>query len=120
MVFLNFVKIGHIYVEESVFCIFFMPSQCYSILTFVFILFLGVIIFYELWIRGTLKPDLTRDPPEKRIFHPSGQFNPRPTLKPQENALEPPATSYVASGLNAFTFYEFQVFFTLLVPKTYQ
>ncbi|XP_021347323.1 usherin-like [Mizuhopecten yessoensis] len=68
----------------------------------------GVIIFYELWIRG-YSINGTRNPLETRIFHPSGQFNPRPTLSPQENVLPPPDTSFKVTGLNPFSLYEFQV-----------
>ncbi|XP_060070524.1 usherin-like [Ylistrum balloti] len=77
----------------------------------------GVIIFYELWIRG-YAINGTRDPLETRIFHPSGQFNPRPTLSPQENILPPPETSFTVTGLNPFSLYEFQVLAENSVGKT--
>lgn len=60
-------------------------------------------------MRGDVGPDNVRFPPETRIFHPSGQYNPRPTQSPGENALPPPETEYVLSGLTPFTLYEFQV-----------
>ncbi|XP_052767673.1 usherin-like isoform X2 [Mya arenaria] len=69
----------------------------------------GIIIFYELWMQGAIGPDGLRNPPETRIFHPSGQYNPRPTKSPEENALTPPAREYILSGLVPFTLYEFQV-----------
>ena len=50
-----------------------------------------------------------RNPLTQRIFHPAGQFNPRPTLSPNELALPPPATNYTVAGLEGFTDYEFQV-----------
>ncbi|KAH3846714.1 hypothetical protein DPMN_089016 [Dreissena polymorpha] len=70
----------------------------------------GIIIFYELWMRGEVGPDGLRSPPETRIFHPSGQYNPRATQNPMENALPPPETQYILSGLVPFTKYEFQVY----------
>lgn len=60
-------------------------------------------------MRGALKGDGTRDPIEKRIFHPSGQYNPRPTLSPQEIVLPPPATNFLVQGLEPYIVYEFQV-----------
>ncbi len=69
----------------------------------------GIITYYELWMRGAQRPDGSRDPSEQRLFHPSGAYSPRPTLAPQENALEPPATNYAVTGLGRFTEYEFQV-----------
>lgn len=69
----------------------------------------GIIIFYELWIRGALQKDGTRNPTQMRIFHPSGQYNPRPTLSPQETALPPPDTEFLVQGLEPYTVYELQV-----------
>ena len=60
-------------------------------------------------MRGDIGPDGIRFPPETRIFHPAGQYNPHPTQTPQENALPPPDTEYVLSGLTPFTLYQFQV-----------
>ena len=60
-------------------------------------------------MRGVLKADGTRDPSDIRIFHPSGSYNPRPTIAPQENPLESPATNYTVTGLDKYTEYEFQV-----------
>jgi usherin len=60
-------------------------------------------------MRGEKKPDGSYDPPASRIFHPGGQYNPRPTLSPQENALPPPDTNFIMSGLEPYTLYEFQV-----------
>ena len=71
--------------------------------------FSGIITFYELWMRGVLKADGSRDPSDIRIFHPSGSYSPRPTISPQENPLEPPATNYTVYGLEKYTQYEFQV-----------
>ncbi|XP_062584554.1 usherin-like isoform X1 [Saccostrea cucullata] len=78
----------------------------------------GIIIFYELWMRGSLKVDGTRDPQEKRIFHPSGQYNPRPTRSPQEIALPPPDTNFLVQGLEPYAVYEFQVLAENDIGKT--
>ncbi|KAK3093068.1 hypothetical protein FSP39_010666 [Pinctada imbricata] len=78
----------------------------------------GIIIFYELWMRGELKADGSRDPQGRRIFNPSGQYNPRPTAAPQENVLPPPVTNYTISGLDPFTVYEFQVLAENDIGKT--
>ncbi|XP_013386515.1 usherin-like [Lingula anatina] len=69
----------------------------------------GIIIFYELWMQGILQPDGSRNPPLSRIFHPAGQYNPRPTVTPQENALVPPSTNFTVTGLEPYTEYEFLV-----------
>ncbi|KAK7487113.1 hypothetical protein BaRGS_00021608, partial [Batillaria attramentaria] len=66
----------------------------------------GIIIFYELWIRGLPRPDGSRDPVQSRIFHPSGQYNP---LDPESSVLEAPATAFNITDLRPFTVYEFQV-----------
>ncbi len=75
----------------------------------IYVIFLGIIIFYELWIRGIEEDDGTRDPPEYRIFHPAGSYSPRPTQSPQETPFPPPATNYTVTGLDPYTEYEFQV-----------
>ena len=64
-------------------------------------------------MRGTLEYDGTRNPPETRVFHTGGQYNPAPTQMPPENALIPPLTNYTLGGLEPFTIYEFQVFVKL-------
>ena len=69
-------------------------------------LFAGVIVFYELWIRGLQDADGQRNPREQRIFRPVGQYDP---LNPEETILEAPATSYNVTQLQPFTVYEFQV-----------
>ena len=60
-------------------------------------------------MRGTLRPNGRRDPEATRIFLTAGQYNPRPTTAPSENALPPPLTNYTVKGLDAYTEYEFQV-----------
>lgn len=77
----------------SIFCISFLVS--------------GIIIFYELWMRGLEDSTGTRQPVESRIFHPSGQYNPRQSSG--DNALPPPTTNYTVADLSPFTVYEFQV-----------
>ena len=69
-------------------------------------------------MRGEKKPDGSYDPPASRIFHPGGQYNPRPTLSPQENALPPPDTNFIISGLEPYTLYEFQVCNSFLSADT--
>ena len=71
---------------------------------------LGIIIFYELWMRGILGSGTSatdRDPAEKRIFHPSGQYNPLPNAPP--TSLPAPATNVTVDRLEPYTQYEFQV-----------
>ncbi|XP_064622303.1 usherin-like [Lineus longissimus] len=69
----------------------------------------GIIIMYELWMRGLKDQTGKYDPPEKRIFNPTGQYNPRSTAAPEKNALAPPATNFTVDNLRAFTVYQFQV-----------
>nr|XP_006813188.1 PREDICTED: usherin [Saccoglossus kowalevskii] len=69
----------------------------------------GVITHYELFMRGALGPDGTRDPEESRIFFPAGWYNPRPTLSPLDDPVDPPATQYTVEDLSPYTQYEFKV-----------
>ncbi|XP_074661048.1 usherin-like [Tubulanus polymorphus] len=62
----------------------------------------GIIIFYELWKKDTATGTA------ELIFHPAGQYNPRPSTT-DENALPPPATNYTVTGLKPFTEYHFQI-----------
>ena len=66
----------------------------------------GIIIYYELWMRGVQQFDGSRDPPERRLFHPSGQYSPLP----MPTDLDPPETNFTAMYLEPYTMYEFQVF----------
>ena len=70
---------------------------------------LGVIIFYELW----LKPADARSLP-RLVFNPSGQYDPlgQPTVLP------PPETSHTVYGLQAFSEYELQVVAENTLGKT--
>ncbi|CAH1791583.1 unnamed protein product, partial [Owenia fusiformis] len=69
----------------------------------------GIIIFYELWLRGLLQPNGERDPETIRVFHAAGQYNPNPGKDPEENALAEPATNFTIHGLEPYTQYELQV-----------
>ncbi|PIK62302.1 putative usherin [Apostichopus japonicus] len=69
----------------------------------------GIITHYELFIRGLPNTDGVRDPPETRIFHPAGWYNPRPVLTPREEPTHPPATNFTHEGVMPFTLYEFKV-----------
>jgi hypothetical protein len=77
--------------------------------------FIGIIIFYELWMRGTLIMDNSesRTIPEHRIFHPAGRYDPLSTNNQLPGGsgsnLPGPATNFTVTGLEGFTEYEFQV-----------
>ena len=62
-------------------------------------------------MRGYVEIEGKRDPVERRIFHPSGQYNPRPTQAPEDNILPAPQTYYTVTGLAPFKQYEFQVIY---------
>ena len=81
-------------------------SKCLSLTT-------GIIIYYELWIRGTNFNDLgQRDVPETRLFHPAGQYSPRPFTPgiPPDTTLPPPVSNFLVTNLLPYHVYEFQVF----------
>lgn len=70
--------------------------------------FVGIIIFYELWMRGPMPLDNSSAPPTPvMVFRPAGQYNP---ISPLDSVLPPPATTFIQGGLQPFTVYEFQVF----------
>ncbi|XP_078086591.1 usherin [Mustelus asterias] len=70
----------------------------------------GIIIQYELYMRGLLQPDGSHDPPQRCIFQDSGWYNPQSALgSPNETALIPPQTHTTVTNLVPFTVYEFQV-----------
>ncbi|XP_078412490.1 usherin [Cetorhinus maximus] len=70
----------------------------------------GIIIRYELYMRGLLQPNGSHNPPQRRVFQDSGWFNPQSILEsPNENALIPPQTHTTVTSLVPFTVYEFQV-----------
>ena len=66
----------------------------------------GVILSYELWMRGGLERDGEHNLVETRIFHTTGQHDP---LQLGTTILPPPHTDYIMSGLQPFTVYQFQV-----------
>lgn len=49
------------------------------------------------------------NPEAMRIYHPSGQYFPRPTVTPQERTNLPPSTRLIVANLQPYTEYEFQV-----------
>ncbi|XP_039386307.1 usherin [Mauremys reevesii] len=70
----------------------------------------GIIIRYEIYMRGALRSDGSRIPPESRIFQSSGWLSPQPIMESaNENALMPPQTSTTITDLEPFTEYEFCV-----------
>ena len=68
----------------------------------------GVIIFYELWLKRE-----TESRP-RLVFNPSGQFDPLGL----STILPPPQTSYTVSGLEPFTQYQLQVVSENALGKT--
>ncbi|XP_072023400.1 usherin-like, partial [Amphiura filiformis] len=68
-----------------------------------------IITHYELFIRGLPDSNGNVDPPETRIFYPAGWYNPRPTLSPLEDPVDPPATNFTVEDLDPFTQYEFKL-----------
>ncbi|XP_067901794.1 usherin [Heterodontus francisci] len=70
----------------------------------------GIIIRYELYMRGPLQPDGLHYPPKRCIFQDSGWFNPHSILESlNESALISPQTHTTVTDLVPFTVYEFQV-----------
>jgi usherin len=70
---------------------------------------LGVIISYELWMRGLPNSQGVRTPALRRIFYTLGQYDPIKEYEMDPAALEPPATNYTQNFLEPFTQYQFQV-----------
>ncbi|XP_004700202.1 usherin [Echinops telfairi] len=69
----------------------------------------GIIIRYELYMKRSSSTGETV-PAERRVFQNSGWFRPHPfTDSASENALQPPQTTTVISGLDPYTKYEFRV-----------
>ena len=70
---------------------------------------LGVIIFYELWLKTAGDGSVAR-----LVFNPSGQYDPlgRPTILP------PPQTTYTVYALQPFTRYQLQVVAENALGKT--
>ena len=70
---------------------------------------LGVIIFYELWLKPAADQSLAR-----LVFETAGQYDPlgQPTVLP------PPQTTYTVYGLQPFTEYQLQVVAENTLGKT--
>ncbi|XP_041418335.1 usherin [Xenopus laevis] len=70
----------------------------------------GIVIAYELYMRGLLETTGDPRPPERRVFHTTGWLNPQPVVESEnENALLPPATSAAVMNLEPNTEYEFSI-----------
>ncbi|ELU01149.1 hypothetical protein CAPTEDRAFT_219707 [Capitella teleta] len=69
----------------------------------------GVILFYELWMRGLPDDSGMRQPQTRRIFYTGGQYDPLAEFETDIPALAPPDTNYTQHQLTPFTNYEFQV-----------
>ncbi|XP_075451724.1 usherin isoform X2 [Ascaphus truei] len=79
----------------------------------------GIIIRYELYMRGVAWSDGNHIAPERRVFHASGWLNPQPVVESQnENALMPPPTSATVSNLEPNTEYEFCIVTTNMAGIT--
>ncbi len=50
-----------------------------------------------------------RNPADSLIFHAAGQYDPRPTLTPMSNVVNPLSHEYVVTGLDPYTQYEFKI-----------
>lgn len=67
---------------------------------------LGVIIEYELMMRGSSGSDGIHRPLQRRIFRSSGAYDPR---SGSNNPLNPPMNNYTITGLKPFKEYQFLV-----------
>ncbi|XP_062981457.1 usherin [Elgaria multicarinata webbii] len=80
----------------------------------------GVIIRYELYMRGTLQSNGSHIPPESRVFQTSGWFSPHPVIESaNENALTPPLTCTNITDLEPFTEYEFRILSVNMAGSTF-
>ncbi|MBN3306045.1 USH2A protein, partial [Amia calva] len=79
----------------------------------------GVIIRYELYIRGPTEPDQEFALLERRVFSDSGWLNPQSMVtSANENALSPPQSSTTVTDLEPFSTYQFKVFAVNMVGST--
>ncbi|XP_053315134.1 usherin [Spea bombifrons] len=70
----------------------------------------GIIIRYEVYMRGVEQIHGNRIPAARRVFHTTGWLNPQPIVESEnENALKPPSTSTQVTNLEPNTEYEFCV-----------
>ncbi|XP_053139313.1 usherin [Hemicordylus capensis] len=80
----------------------------------------GIIIRYELYMKGTLQSNGSHILPENRVFQSSGWFSPHPVIdSANENALTPPLTSSKVTDLEPFTVYEFRVLAINMAGSTF-
>jgi len=78
------------------------------LLTQLRLLVVGVIIFYELWLKSEAESK------SRLVFNPSGQFDPLGL----STVLPPPPTTYTVYGLQPFTQYHLQVVAENALGKT--
>ncbi|XP_069464673.1 usherin [Ambystoma mexicanum] len=70
----------------------------------------GIIIRYEVYMRGVLQTDGQHVPSERRVFQGSGWYSPYPVAESaNENALTPPPTSTNLTNLEPYKQYEFRL-----------
>ncbi|KAJ1157569.1 hypothetical protein NDU88_010275 [Pleurodeles waltl] len=80
----------------------------------------GIIIRYEIYMRGVLQSDGQRVPSEKRVFQGSGWLSPHPVAESaNENALKPPPTSTNVTDLEPCTEYEFRILVVNMAGSTF-
>uniref|UniRef100_A0A8C6X579 Usherin n=1 Tax=Naja naja TaxID=35670 RepID=A0A8C6X579_NAJNA len=80
----------------------------------------GVIITYELYMKGGIQSNGSHVSPENCVFQSNGWFNLHPVEESiHEKALTPPVTSTVISDLEPFTDYEFRVLSANIAGSTY-
>ncbi|XP_060102758.1 usherin [Heteronotia binoei] len=80
----------------------------------------GIIIRYELYMKGVLQSNGSFVPPESRVFQASGWYSPHPmTDSANENALTPPLTNTKITDLEPFTEYEFRVLSVNMAGSTF-
>uniref|UniRef100_F7ALI8 Usherin n=1 Tax=Xenopus tropicalis TaxID=8364 RepID=F7ALI8_XENTR len=79
----------------------------------------GIVIAYELYMRGLTETTGNPTPPERRVFHTTGWLNPQPVVESEnENALLPPATGTTVANLEPNTEYEFCIVATNMAGST--
>uniref|UniRef100_W5NGL3 Usherin n=1 Tax=Lepisosteus oculatus TaxID=7918 RepID=W5NGL3_LEPOC len=71
----------------------------------------GIIIRYEVYMRGPIEPGQEDSHHERRVFYDSGWLNPLPIVSSaNENALTPPQNSTIVRDLEPFSTYQFRVY----------
>ncbi|KAM6459617.1 usherin [Liasis olivaceus] len=80
----------------------------------------GVIIRYELYMKGVLQSNGSHVPPENCVFQTSGWFSLHPVEESvRERTLTPPLTSTIVTDLKPFTDYEFRVLSANMAGSTF-